>query len=182
VTCRAGGAPLAGVLASCRYEGEIEGWVQRFKYPAPGLSGFDPAPYALLAGVLVHALRSGAHEAPDLVVAVPQTPRRLRERGFNPAERIARAAARAAGVRCAPAALIRLRDGPSQTGLDRAARRRNVAGAFGVRARTAIPSRVWLVDDVVTTGATIREAARVLRRAGAREVVGVCVARTPFAR
>jgi ComF family protein len=116
------------------------------------------------------------------VVAVPQTPRRLRERGFNPAERLARAAARESGARCDPVALRRVRGGASQTGLDRAARRRNVAGAFRARAPGAIPARVWLVDDVVTTGATLLEAARVLRRAGAREIVGVCVARTPFAR
>ena len=78
----------------------------------------------------------------------------------------------------APRALERLRDGPSQTGLDRSARRRNVANVF--RAQQRVPPRVWLVDDVTTTGATLDEAARALRRAGAREVIGVCAARTPL--
>ncbi len=77
-------------------------------------------------------------------------------------------------------ALRRLRDTPSQTGLDRRERRRNVAGAFRCRRRVA--RVVWLVDDVVTTGATLSECARVLRRSGARRVVGLCAARTPFAR
>jgi predicted amidophosphoribosyltransferase len=76
-----------------------------------------------------------------------------------------------------PRLLARLRDTPSQTGLSRRARRRNVRGAF--RALGPAPARVWLVDDVVTTGATLWEAARVLRRAGAREVVALCAARTP---
>jgi predicted amidophosphoribosyltransferase len=57
------------------------------------------------------------------------------------------------------------------------ARRRNVRGAFC--ARGPVPARIWLVDDVVTTGSTLGEAARALRRAGARYIVGICVARTP---
>ena len=76
--------------------------------------------------------------------------------------------------------LRRLRDTPSQTGLNRRARQRNVAGAFRCNGRVA--RVVWLVDDVVTTGATLSECARVLRRSGARRVVGLCAARTPFAR
>jgi predicted amidophosphoribosyltransferase len=48
-----------------------------------------------------------------------------------------------------------------------------------LRARRAVPPRVWIADDVITTGATLREAARALRTAGAREVIAVCAARTP---
>jgi len=70
-----------------------------------------------------------------------------------------------------------VRDTPSQTGLDRRARRRNVRGAFAPRRQVA--PLVWLVDDVVTTGSTLAEAARALRRAGATHVVGVCAAYTP---
>jgi ComF family protein len=180
--CVTASAPLAGVVAALRYTGEVEEWVQRFKYPRPGLAGLDAAPQALLADALARAIRAAALPAPDLVTAVPQSPRRLRERGFNPAERLARAAARAAGAPCDPALLVRPRNGPSQTGLDRAARRRNVAGTFAVRSHAVIPARVWLVDDVVTTGATLLEAARALRRRGALEIVGACVARVPFGR
>ena len=57
-------------------------------------------------------------------------------------------------------------------------RARNVAGAFRVRRGERIPPRVWLVDDVVTTGATLAEAARALRRSGARRVIALCAART----
>ena len=104
-------------------------------------------------------------------------PRRLRGRGFNPAAVAARHAARALSLELRSTALQRVRDTPSQTGLGRRERRRNVRGAF--RARGAVPERIWLVDDVVTTGATLEEAARALRRAGARQVVALCVARTP---
>ena len=78
-----------------------------------------------------------------------------------------------------PRALLRIRDTPSQTGQGRSARRRNVAGCFAAGPRGAVPESVWLVDDVVTTGATLGEAARTLRRAGARRVAALCLARTP---
>ena len=81
-----------------------------------------------------------------------------------------------------PSLLVRTRDTPTQTGLDRRARARNVAGAFRATTASSLPGRVWLVDDVVTTGATLFEAARALRRVGAGAVVGVCVARTPSER
>ena len=108
---------------------------------------------------------------------VPLHPHRLRGRGFNPALVVARAVARTVAAPVAATALERVRDTPSQTGLDAVARRRNVSGAL--RARHVIPPRVWIVDDVITTGATLREAARALRAAGAESVVAVGAARTP---
>ena len=110
---------------------------------------------------------------------VPLHPRRLRERGFNPAALLARCVAHERGGRFDAGLLERVRDTPSQTGLDRRARRANVRGAFRVRAGARPASVVWLVDDVVTTGSTLAEAARTLRRAGVREVVAICIARTP---
>jgi ComF family protein len=170
-------SPLAACVASVAYEGEVESWIRRFKYPRPGLGGLDPAPRAVLRD-LVHDLAARAPTAaPDWVVPVPLHPRRLRARGFNPAALLAREVARRAGRPCAPLALERVRETASQTGLDRAERRRNVEGAFRA-ARPRPPARVWLVDDVVTTGATLSEAARILRLAGAREVVGLAAART----
>jgi ComF family protein len=168
---------LAALVAAAEFEAPVEGWIRRFKYPRLGLGGLDPAAAALARALALEAAARAPGPPPDLVVPVPLHPRRLRQRGFNPAGELARAIAAAARVRLAPCALARLRDTPSQTGLERAARRRNVRGAF--RARGTVPRRIWLVDDVVTTGSTLAEAAQALRRAGARRVVGVCAARTP---
>lgn len=155
----------------------VEGWIRRFKYPRPGLAGLDPEAGAIVRALVREAGARAPGPTPDLVVPIPLHARRLRERGFNPACELGRALANAAGLRLAPRALVRLRDTASQTGLARSARRRNVRGAF--RARGPVPPRIWLVDDVVTTGSTLGEAARALRRAGARRIVGVCVAWTP---
>jgi ComF family protein len=172
--------PLAAWHAALAYEGAAAVWVQRFKYPARGLRGLDPAAEAVaLASMRRLAARTGELR-PDRVVPVPLHPRRLRERGMSPPALLAAACARAAGAPFAPVLLVRLRDTPSQTGLSRGARRRNVAGAFVARAPA--PPRVWLVDDVVTTGSTLTEAARALAHAGAREITALCLAHRPLVR
>jgi ComF family protein len=174
------GSRLAALVAEVPYAGEIEHAIHRFKYPRPGLLGLDPAPEALLCALLLDAAARLDGPRPDLIVPVPQHPAGLRRRGFNPAALLARAVARARGLPLAPRALEKLRDTPSQTGLDRHARRRNVAHVFRTRPGLRLPPRVWLIDDVITTGATLEEAARAARRGGAREVSGLCVAHTPL--
>jgi ComF family protein len=122
----------------------------------------------------------------DLVVPVPLHWRRRWRRGYNQAERIARPLARLLGAPCAEL-LRRRRATRPQTGLARGERLANPRGAFTLRAgpmgrrrcRRLEGGRVLLVDDVVTTGATLRAAAEVLRRAGTREVVALAAARTP---
>ncbi len=168
---------LDALVAAAEFRMPVERWIRRFKYPRPGLAGLDPKAGAIVRALAREAGARAPGPPPDLVVPVPLHPGRLRARGFNPACEVARAIAGPARLPLAPRALERIRDTPSQTGLERAARRRNVRGAF--RARHPVPRRIWLVDDVVTTGSTLDEAARALRRAGARRVVGVCVARTP---
>jgi len=171
--------PLIAWRAGVTYDGNAADWVQRFKYPRPGLRGLDPAADGVAIAWVLRAARA-LGPAPDVVVPVALHARRLRERGFSPPAVLARAVAHAGGARFAPALLERVRDTVSQTALGRAARRRNVAGAFRVRERA--PARVWLVDDVVTTGATLAAAARVLRRAGAREIRALAAAYRPLAR
>jgi ComF family protein len=110
--------------------------------------------------------------SPDAVlVPVPLHPRRWRERGFNQSELLANALGRRSGRPVAAKTLVRRKDTAPQTGLTRAGRRSNVAGAFAVRHRGSVAGRVAvLVDDVVTTGATARACADALRAAGATDV------------
>jgi predicted amidophosphoribosyltransferase len=133
----------------------------------------------VLRQLALEAARAAPGPPPACIVPVPLHPRRLRERGFA---LLARWIARERRCRFDAALLRRVRDTPSQTGLGRSKRRANVRGAFAARPGARAPGVVWLVDDVITTGSTLAEAARVLHRAGSRRVVAICVARTPEAR
>lgn len=170
--------PLAQIAAEAPFAGEAARWVHAFKYPTEGLAGLDPRPGAALAALVADAARRLAGGAPAFVAPVPMHPTKVRERGFHPASELARAVAAVLGTRVDRSALRQLRPTASQTGLDRRARRRNVDGAFAARAGLRGVACVALVDDVVTTGATLAECARALRRAGVRSVVAVCAART----
>ncbi len=122
-------------------------------------------------------------QQPILVIPVPLYKTKRRQRGFNQAELIARAALKLhpAGERLQLAAdiLQRTRDTHSQIGLTSHQRRENLRGAFAVTRATEVIGRdLLLVDDVYTTGTTATECARVLRRAGARQVWVATVART----
>ena len=130
-----------------------------------------------LADILVSEARAAQllGEAQALI-PVPLHPLRLRERGFNQSLVIARALARRTGIPVWSTSLRRVRPTAPQTGLSAAARRINVAGAFECRERLD-DQTVVLVDDVLTTGATVRSCAGALKRAGAREVRVLTLAR-----
>ena len=118
----------------------------------------------------------------SVLIPIPLAPKRLRERGYNQSEVLARALARAWRIPVRADALVRTRETPTQTALTPDTRLANVAGAFAA----AKPEAGWLttpwmalviVDDVFTTGATLAEAARALEQAGARRIYGVTFAR-----
>lgn len=115
-------------------------------------------------------------ETVDAVTWAPTTKARRRARGYDQAQLLARAVARRLGLPCR-SFLARV-PGPPQTGRDRWARRHGPHGPRFV-ARRSPPPRVLLVDDVLTSGATVAAAARALRSAGADEVHVVVAARTP---
>ncbi|ANQ85983.1 putative competence protein F [Azoarcus olearius] len=124
------------------------------------------------------ALRRGLPPDIDMVLPMPLHPARLAERGFNQSVEIARPLARALGVGLELSALKRVRNIPTQSGLSREERQRNVRGAFD--SATDLRGRCVLVlDDVMTTGATLSEAARILKRRGAERVDNLVIARTP---
>lgn len=129
-----------------------------------------------LAELAAERLDLGARPCPDAVIAVPLGRRRGRQRGYNQAAVAAEVIA-AAGAAPLLKGLVRARETVPQTRQDAAARRVNVAGAFAWRGADLCGARLCLVDDVVTTGATVEAAAGALRRAGADRVDAVVLAR-----
>ena len=113
--------------------------------------------------------------AVDAVVAMPVSAKRLRQRGFNQTLYPARAAAHALGVPLIAESVFSKAGRPPQSRLHtHAARRRNIRNAFAVRGE--LPPRLLLVDDVITSGATLHEAARALAAAGAQEITALALA------
>jgi len=129
-----------------------------------------------LARLLVEHLPERALQTVDRVLPVPLHPGRLAERGFNQAEHLARPLCRRHGLRLDTQSARRRIDTPSQQGLHRRARQRNLREAFAVDADLS-GLRVLLVDDVMTTGTTLKMLARQVRRAGAVWVGAVALAR-----
>ena len=117
---------------------------------------------------------------PELILPIPLHNGRLRQRGYNQALELARPLARAFDVPLQHDLLQRIRATPAQTELDAATRRRNVRGAFALRRGASLPAHVAVLDDVMTTGATLAECARVLKRAGVLRVDVWALARAPL--
>lgn len=179
--CYSDGSPLDRSHALLRYEAPADLWIPGFKRRA---SSFGPplrARIALeyLAAEMARHLAGSEPGRPDCVIPIALHPRRRRKRGFNHADLIARQIARALDVGFAPTVLERIRDTPPQAALRLHERRANVRGAFSVRASLEARGHVWLVDDVLTTGATLDSAAEACLDAGAHEIHAVTIAATP---
>jgi ComF family protein len=132
----------------------------------------------LLANELYAAIHAASAGAVDLIVPVPLHDARLRERGYNQSMEIARGIASRLDVPLAADACTRVRNTAAQLDLPWKARRENVRGAFSCR-QALEGKTVAVVDDVMTTGATLSEVAATLKKFGAARVVNWVVARTP---
>ena len=121
-------------------------------------------------------------ELPQVLLTVPLHRSRLRQRGYNQALELARPLARSLDVPLRHDVLQRVRQTEAQTELDALGRRRNVRGAFALHAGVELPAHAAILDDVMTTGATVAECARVLKRAGVRRVDVWALARAPSPR
>ncbi len=140
--------------------------------------GAEPALGRWLGGLLAQAWRGAGLPRPAMVVPVPLSGQRLRQRGYNQAWEIARGFARVLQAPARAALLHRLRDTAPQSSLPLARRAPNVRGVFMAQAAVR-GRRVVLVDDVMTSGCTLDAAARALLRAGAVEVCAAVAFRTP---
>ena len=165
--------PLREAIAAFRYAFPVDRMVQALKYG--GELAVADWFGAALARAVAHRHDPRAPGA-GVIIALPLAPARQRHRGFNHAREIARCVAADLDLRCT-GGLRRTRDTPPQASLPWAARARNMRGAF-TATRRFDGQRVALVDDVMTTGATLHAAARALRHAGAASVDAWVVART----
>jgi ComF family protein len=168
--------PLDRAVAALDYQFPWDGLLQQFKYQeALGLR-------ETLLGRLSLLLDEAETEAPDWLLPVPLSDQRLRERGYNQAHELAKGLARRRGLRVDAGLLLRVRHNDRQAQLALDQRAANVRGVFALeptRLTEVAGRRIALVDDVMTSGATLFEIARVLRRAGAAHVQAWVIARTP---
>lgn len=163
--------PVTATRATFVYGFPLERLVPRFKFHQ------DLAAGRLLAELMAQDLASA--ERPAALIPVPLHPMRLRTRGYDQALELARPLARALQIPLLDDALQRRRETAPQSELDAIARRRNLRGAFALRTGAVVPAHVALVDDVMTTGATLHAAARALLRTGVKRVDAWVCARAP---
>jgi ComF family protein len=170
--------PYGACHAALPFEPPVRGLVHHLKYRG------RRAAVAVLGALVVERLLlrvgTGPHALapPDLVVPVPLGRRRRRERGYNQAALLAAALARAVGAPVADHA-VRRRETAPQVGRRGDDRRGNLRGAFAWRGPPPAGRTVWLVDDVVTTGATLEALATEMQQAGASRIEGVAAAMVP---
>lgn len=185
--CRTCGAPTAGldvctgcwqeprrvdgIRAPYYFEGALRSMTHRFKYRhAQHLA----EPLGLL---IARYLDARPVPLADALVPVPLHLNRLRERGYNQSMLLARVVAAQTSLPVAEDCLERVRDTPPQMGLPAHQRMANVRGAFATRGKSLAGTRVLLIDDVCTTGATFEACAAALKRSGVKEVWAVALAR-----
>ncbi len=164
--------PFDTAWAAFQLDPPVHQAIHDLKYHA----GFLQANF--LGQLLAQKLGRRAQPLPELIIPVPLHRTRLIRRGYNQALELARILQNTLDVRVDPGIAKRIRNTPDQIGQSRAQRQRNLRGAFTVDKRVA-GKHIALLDDVMTTGATLAELARAARRAGATRIEAWAVARVP---
>ena len=161
-TCLLHPPPLGEAHAAFDYAFPLDRLLPRLKFHRDFAAG------RVLAQCM--AERFARLPSPDAIVPIPLHRARLRQRGYDQAQELAKPLARALGIPLLADALRRCRTTTAQSRLDATARQRNLRDAFDAASTAKPPAHVVLVDDVMTTGATLHAAARVLREAGVERV------------
>ncbi|MFT5769975.1 MAG: ComF family protein [Lysobacterales bacterium] len=162
---------LDAVFCPLLFKFPVDRLVHKFKFQRQLASG------AVLGRILIERLQLEQRSRPDLLLAVPMHRIRFVQRGFNQSFELARQIGKAMNVPVAVCDLQRHRHTPAQSGLDARSRRKNLKGAFRWRGKPLPGMNIALVDDVMTTGSTLNECAKVLKHAGAQKVSAWAVAR-----
>jgi competence protein ComFC len=188
--CRGCGGKLVPLPGDANVVLDVRTWLSRarscFAYEGPAMDLVRSLKYSARLDLVRYCARRlhkgmeglGEH---DSIVTVPIDSGRVVKRGHDHCALIAGQLARMSGIRYLRGALARVRSIPPQVGLPRDEREKNVRGAFGVDRRKEAPiagRRILVIDDVLTTGATLNDCARALLKAGAREVRALTLART----
>ena len=169
--CRHAPEPWSGIGFFAPYAGLLKTLVTDYKFRARLGTG------RVLGRMLQYAFAAHNLRRPDVIVPVPLFAGRLHERGYNQSLELARYLLPDIGCVLDSASLVRIRSTRAQSGLARTARLANLKGAFAVQGEALREKHVLIVDDVLTTGATLRTCARTLLRGGAARVEVLVLAR-----
>ncbi|WP_339489522.1 ComF family protein [Pseudomonas sp. EL_65y_Pfl2_R95] len=165
------------VIAPWSYSFPIDSMINRFKHQAQWPLGRLLGD--LLGDYVQHSFDHGLTR-PDVLLAVPLTPHRQRQRGFNQAQMLGKSLSSQLHTPLQQHVLARIIEAPAQQGLDALSRKKNLRNAFVVKPDAGLHGlHIALVDDVLTTGATAQSISRLLLQAGAARVDIYCLARTP---
>lgn len=159
-------------FAPFRYQDELTSLHHNFKFHHKLAAG------RLMAELMCEQLEVPSRNLPQLLIPVPLHGRRLRERGFNQAQELARILSARLSIPIDSHSLCRTRNTTAQSGLPKKERQKNIRNAFALTAKVASP-HVAIIDDVMTTGLTVNEIAKILRASGVSEIEIWVFARTP---
>ncbi len=162
---------LDGLVVATKYKGPVRAAIQKVKYR------FVWDIHKVLVDLVADSIWRYSLPKNVVLTSIPLFVQRKRWRGFNQAELLARDLAKRFGEKYQSDLLVRVVDTKTQVGLSREERKVNIKGAFKISQNSNVKSQNFIiVDDVYTTGATMKEACKVLKRAGAGEVWAMAVA------
>jgi competence protein ComFC len=168
---------IDGAFSAIAYKGIVKKLIYNFKYK-PYLSDLKKSLVELFyESVIQQEIFQKAYKTSPILIPIPLSKKRLKSRGYNHAELLAEGLSKSLNLKLIDA-LVRTRETKSQFGLTLKERKENIKNAFSLDSKFIIRnSTIFLVDDILTTGSTLLEAAKILKKNGAKKVYGLTLAR-----